>query len=114
MQQMPGTTPTLAELGEIVRSSTGVDIDMSEVERRPAVTFEELDVDSLGLLSVIASLEKRYGVALGVDIEQCTTFPALMTAVEEAVATAPPEAAVASPGSPTVPAARPESPAEAA
>ncbi|WP_433172890.1 SRPBCC family protein [Actinoallomurus sp. CA-150999] len=87
------TTPTLTELGELVRSSTGVEIDMGEVERRPTVTFEELDVDSLGLLSVIASLEKRYGVALGVDVEQCTTFPALMTAVEEAVATAAPEPA---------------------
>jgi aromatase len=85
MQQMPGTTPTLAELGEIVRTSTGVNIDMGEVARRPAVTFEELDVDSLGLLSVIASLEKQYGVELGVDVETCETFGQLIGAVEEAV-----------------------------
>jgi aromatase len=93
MQQMPGTTPTLAELGEIVRSSTGVDIDMSEVERRPAVTFEELDVDSLGLLSVIASLEKQYGVELGVDVEECETFGHLIGAVEEALGAAAPAVA---------------------
>jgi aromatase len=79
------TTLTIAELGEIVRTSTGVNIDIGEVERRPAVTFEELDVDSLGLLNVIASLEKQYGVELGVDIESCETFGQLIAAVEEAL-----------------------------
>ena len=87
---MPGTTPTLAELGEIVRISTGVDIDINAVESRPTVTFEELDVDSLGLLSVIASLEKQYGVELGVDVEECETFGHLIGAVEEALGAAAP------------------------
>jgi aromatase len=86
---MPVTPLTIAELGEIVRTSTGVKIDITEVERRPAVTFEELDVDSLGLLSVIASLEKQYGVELGVDVEACETFDHLIAAVEEALGAAP-------------------------
>lgn len=89
---MPGTTPTLAELGEIVRTSTGVKIDVGEVQRRPAVTFEELDVDSLGLLSVIASLEKQYAVELGIDVEECQTFGDLIEAVEQATANAAPAA----------------------
>ena len=89
---MPVMTLTLAELGEIVRASTGVNIDVSEVERRPEVTFEELDVDSLGLLSVIASLEKQYGVELGIDVEACETFGDLIDTVEQATGDAAPAA----------------------
>lgn len=85
---MPVTVPTLAELGEIVRKSTGVDIDPGELEGRPDIAFKDLDVDSLGLLGVIAALEKRYGVQLSVDLEACETFGDLIHTVEVSIAAA--------------------------
>ncbi|MEY9836984.1 acyl carrier protein [Streptomyces sp. 846.5] len=34
-------------------------------------TFDHLDVDSLGVLGIVAELERLLGVRLGTDAEQC-------------------------------------------
>jgi aromatase len=82
---VPATTmPTRAQLSEIVKTVAGVQIDAAQVEQDPSVTFEELGVDSLGLLGVLAAIERQYGFRIHADIEDCRTFADLEAIVARA------------------------------
>ena len=82
---MPATTlPTRGELSEMVKTVAGVEIDAVQMEQDPHVTFEDLGVDSLGLLGVFAVVEQRYRIQIHADIEDCKTFADLEAIVRQA------------------------------
>jgi len=82
---VPATTlPTRGELSEMVKTVAGVEIDAEQIEQDPHVTFEDMGVDSLGLLGVFAVVEQRYRIQIHADIEDCKTFADLEAIVGEA------------------------------
>jgi minimal PKS acyl carrier protein len=83
---MPHEPPTYHELADIVRNCTGVTVDAEAMSRQPDLTFDELGVDSLGVMGVAAALENRYGIRLGADAEQCQRPQQLRALVETTMA----------------------------
>ncbi|MEU4834406.1 acyl carrier protein [Streptosporangium sp. NPDC023615] len=63
---------TYEELAEIVSKSAGVRVAPETLES-DSVRFEDIEVDSLGLLSIVAELERRYRLELGVEAESSET-----------------------------------------
>jgi aromatase len=78
------TMPTRDQLSQIVKTVAGVEIDAGLIQQDPAVTFEELGVDSLGLLGVLAAIERQYGLEIHADIDDCGTFADLEAIVRQA------------------------------
>lgn len=64
---------TIEELAEIITTCVGVEVDVPALASSPSATFSDLDVDSLGLLSVVAELENRFGLILGAEAEETKT-----------------------------------------
>ncbi|WP_405581872.1 acyl carrier protein [Streptomyces sp. NBC_01190] len=64
---------TYEELAALMKGRAGVSVDPQEMAKRPDTTFEELELDSLGLLGIVAELEKRYERPIGEDAETCKT-----------------------------------------
>jgi minimal PKS acyl carrier protein len=64
---------TFDQLASLMKSCAGVAVDPQELENRPAATFEEFGLDSLGLLGVVAALENRHGSPMGPGAESCKT-----------------------------------------
>ncbi|WP_052852529.1 acyl carrier protein [Streptomyces avicenniae] len=59
-------------LAEVITRCAGAHTDAAALrDTRP--TFDDLDVDSLGLLGIVAELEKTLGIQLGPDAERCTS-----------------------------------------
>jgi aromatase len=82
---VPATTlPTRGELSEMVKTVAGVEIDAEQIQQDPQVTFEDLGVDSLGLLGVLAVVERRCGIQIQADIEDCKTFADLEAIIQQA------------------------------
>ena len=82
---MPATTlPSRGELSEMVKTVAGVEIDAAQMQQDPQVTFEDLGVDSLGLLGVFAVIERRCGIQIQADIEDCKTFADLEAIIRQA------------------------------
>jgi aromatase len=82
---MPATTlPTRPELSEMVKTVAGVEIDVEQVQRSPGMTFEDLGVDSLGLLGVFSAIERQYGIQIHADIDDCKSFADLEAIIREA------------------------------
>jgi minimal PKS acyl carrier protein len=61
------------ELAALMNSRAGLTVDPREMENRPDATFAEFELDSLGLLGIVAELEKRYGMPIGEQAEGCKT-----------------------------------------
>jgi aromatase len=78
------TLPTRPELSEMVKTAAGVEIDVEQVQRSPGMTFEGLGVDSLGLLGVFAAIERRCGIQIHADIDDCKTFADLEAIIRQA------------------------------
>ena len=82
---MPATTmPTRADLSEMVKTIAGVEIDAGQMQPDPGATFEDLGVDSLGLLGVFAAIEHRYGIEIHADIDDCRTLADLEAIIRQA------------------------------
>ncbi|SEG79409.1 minimal PKS acyl carrier protein [Actinacidiphila yanglinensis] len=64
---------TFDELAALMKGRAGLSVDSSEMASSPATTFEELNLDSLGLLGIVAELENRYGHKIGEEAETCKT-----------------------------------------
>ncbi|MGW1199818.1 acyl carrier protein [Streptomyces sp. NPDC002536] len=67
---------TYEQLAVIVRACTGVQLDAAGLDD-PGLELKALGVDSLGLLGVVAELERRYPVLLGREAEQAASPRAL-------------------------------------
>jgi acyl carrier protein len=59
---------TVTELVELLASGTGAVVDADSID--DSTTFEDIGVDSLGLLGVITTIERGRGVALPEDSQQ--------------------------------------------
>jgi minimal PKS acyl carrier protein len=64
---------TFDELAALMKGRAGLSVDPWEMASSPTTTFEELNLDSLGLLGIVAELENRYGSKIGEDAETCKT-----------------------------------------
>ncbi|MEW1860114.1 acyl carrier protein [Streptomyces sp. NBC_00669] len=64
---------TFDELSDLMKNRAGLSVDPSAMASSPATTFEEFNLDSLGLLGIVAELEKRYSRKIGDDAETCKT-----------------------------------------
>ncbi len=71
---------TLEELVELISASAGVRTD---TETAAAQTFEELGVDSLGVLGIVAEIERRVGRKLGSEAELSPSPNALIAFVND-------------------------------
>lgn len=63
---------TAEELAELMKKCTGVTVAPEELGRDETV-FEQLGVDSLGLLGIVGELENRYGTPMPPDAERSRT-----------------------------------------
>lgn len=80
MQSAPEGPLTYAELVPLIERCTGVRVTADQLAA-PDAEFVTLGVDSLGLLGVVAELERRYATPLGTDAEQAPTAHDLIAAV---------------------------------
>ncbi|WP_441245106.1 acyl carrier protein [Kitasatospora sp. McL0602] len=58
---------TYDELALLIKNRAGVTVP-AETVAEPGIGFDELGVDSLGVLGIVAELENRYGLKLGSDL----------------------------------------------
>lgn len=82
---MSDQLPTFAELAEVIKGCSGVTVEPEVMSKSPELTFEELGVDSLGVLGIVAVLENRYGLRLGADAEDCQRPDQLRALVSTAI-----------------------------
>jgi minimal PKS acyl carrier protein len=59
---------TATELAELLEGCAGVPSDPADLIG--GVTFADLGVDSLGIIGIIAEVERRYGVAIPEEAEK--------------------------------------------
>lgn len=65
----PATAPlTMTELAALLAAGTGAPVDAADIDA--ATTFDDIGVDSLGLLGVITTIERGRGIALPEDAQQ--------------------------------------------
>jgi minimal PKS acyl carrier protein len=81
-------TVTFDELAELMNARAGLSVDPQEMKNRPDATFADFELDSLGLLGIVAELEKRYGQPIGADAEGCKTPRAFLDTVNGTLAAA--------------------------
>jgi minimal PKS acyl carrier protein len=74
---------TVEALATLITESTGVPVDPVALASEPASRFEDLGVESLGMLGVVVKIENSYGVRLGTDAERCQTPDELVAMVNE-------------------------------
>lgn len=89
--QMNDTTHspvTYDELAALMRGRAGLSVEPAQMQSSPSTTFEELNLDSLGLLGIVAELENRYGHKIGEDAETCKTPHEFLTNVNAQLAAA--------------------------
>jgi len=72
---------TFEELASLMKGRAGLTVEPAELESRRGSTFEEFDLDSLGLLGIIAELGNRYGRTLSEEAEACKTPNDLLNVV---------------------------------
>ncbi|MFF4712931.1 acyl carrier protein [Streptomyces eurythermus] len=61
------TTLTAEELAAVITTCAGVPVTAGQITAVPAAAFEELGIDSLGVLGIVTELENRFGIQLGDD-----------------------------------------------
>lgn len=82
------TLPPLAynEFLSIIQRCTGVPAEVLATAGDPAVTIEDMGIDSLGLINVLTEVENRYDITLDADGVQC--FPEIYALINEQLAPA--------------------------
>lgn len=64
---------TVEELAELMKKAAGVTVAPKELEKRYDSGFDDLGIDSLGLLGIVGELENRHGTPMPPDAERCKT-----------------------------------------
>ncbi|APC37652.1 acyl carrier protein [Nocardiopsis dassonvillei] len=80
---MPDRHIEMEELVELMSACAGVRTDAATAS---ASTFDELGIDSLGVMGIVAEIERRVGRKLGADAEASPSPAALSTLVNGGVA----------------------------
>ncbi|POX56749.1 curamycin polyketide synthase [Streptomyces sp. Ru71] len=76
---------TYSELSDLMKRTAGVVVDPQELEQRSASGFDSFGLDSLGLLGIVAELEKRHAVGLPENAEKCKTPAEFLALVNDAL-----------------------------
>lgn len=76
----PITPISLDDYAELINGASGAGIGAGQL-LAPAVTFDSLTVDSLGVLGILSALELRFGLEPDSDAEAARTPAALLNAV---------------------------------
>ncbi|MET7438002.1 acyl carrier protein [Streptomyces sp. NPDC004082] len=63
---------TVEELAQLMKKCAGATVAPEELSRDGAL-FEDMGVDSLGLLGIVGELENRYGASMPTDAERSKT-----------------------------------------
>lgn len=58
------------ELAALIKSCAGISIDPDAMTAHPETPFKDYGLDSLGLIGVVAALERRFEIPLGTDAEK--------------------------------------------
>jgi minimal PKS acyl carrier protein len=82
----PAGPVTFEELAALMKGRAGLTVDAAEMAADPAITFEELNLDSLGLLGIVAELENRHGARIGEEAETCRSPHAFLATVNAQLA----------------------------
>ncbi|MFB7655370.1 MULTISPECIES: acyl carrier protein [unclassified Streptomyces] len=64
---------TVEELAALMKRTAGVHVEPETLRRQADDGFDTFGLDSLGLLGIVAELEKRYGLGLPEQAERCKT-----------------------------------------
>ncbi|MEV8532474.1 acyl carrier protein [Streptomyces sp. NPDC051211] len=78
---------TVEELSTLMKRSAGVSVEPSVLASRPDAAFADYGLDSLGLLGIVAELEKRHGHPLPIEVDQCKTPRAFLDLVNDSLVT---------------------------
>ncbi|MFC5634080.1 acyl carrier protein [Streptomyces bullii] len=78
---------TYEDLSTLMKRTAGVHVDPLDLEARAGEGFDSFGLDSLGLLGIVAELEKRHGVGLPEQVERCKTPEAFLATVNDALTT---------------------------
>ena len=76
------TSLTFDELASLIKTRAGVTIDIGA---GPLTTFQELGVDSLGLLGIMGELDNRFGTPVAPGAEMSKTPQEFLDAVNASV-----------------------------
>lgn len=77
---------TYDELATLIKNLAGVTVDPAALAD-PEATFEELGVDSLGLLGVVGEVQNRWGIPIADGAEMSKTPEQFLEAVNASVQT---------------------------
>lgn len=77
---MSQSTITIEELVELISTCAGIRTDAASAAAR---TFEELGVDSLGVIGIVAEIERRIGRKLPGDADMSPSPAALVALVDD-------------------------------
>ncbi|MFF5448641.1 acyl carrier protein [Streptomyces sp. NPDC012888] len=78
---------TVEELSALMKRSAGVTVAPEVLAARPDAEFADYGLDSLGLLGIVAELEKRHGHPLPIEVEHCKTPGAFLDLVNDCLMT---------------------------
>ncbi|MEU1040727.1 acyl carrier protein [Streptomyces sp. NPDC005551] len=77
---------TVEELAELMKKCAGATVAPEELDRDGAL-FEQMGVDSLGLLGIVGELENRYDAPMPNDAERSKTPRQFLDLVNSALMT---------------------------
>lgn len=77
---------TIEDLAELMKRSAGVSVDPLILEEEAGSGWDTFGLDSLGLLGIVAELEKRHGMGLPEQMERCKTPEEFLAVVNGALA----------------------------
>ncbi|GHB42245.1 putative acyl carrier protein [Streptomyces viridiviolaceus] len=78
---------TIEDLSTLMKRTAGVHVDPVTLRRQAEAGFDTFGLDSLGLLGIVAELEKRYGFGLPEQAERCKTPADFLALVNGALKT---------------------------
>ncbi|MGV9250638.1 acyl carrier protein [Streptomyces sp. NPDC003697] len=64
---------TVEELSELMKTAAGITVSPQQLQDRPDTGFDDIGIDSLGLLGIVGELENRHGTPMPPDAERCKT-----------------------------------------
>ncbi|MCX4997368.1 acyl carrier protein [Streptomyces longwoodensis] len=78
---------TLEDLAALMKRTAGVSVDPDQFARQADAGFDTFGLDSLGLLGIVAELEKRYGLSMPPDAERCKSPAEFLALINSALTT---------------------------
>ncbi|MEV5433684.1 acyl carrier protein [Streptomyces sp. NPDC052701] len=88
MTERVGTQVTFEELSALMKRTAGVHVEPPDLRARAEEGFDSFGLDSLGLLGIVAELEKKHGVGLPEQVERCKTPAEFLAQVNATLKTA--------------------------